>query len=235
MKTIEGFLDSRPLLKSLSLDQLPNTSRPLCIKRSMSKMSGHINGLGRTRMDSTSWLFTDKVQFLFAFLLRNQDNNSGVVHVLGPMITHKVGLVYELMPAILEDKATVTEHDCYLSTLADIQKYIDTRLDIFEHKFLVFALNINNTHWLSVVVVNPFLVFDQYLSEGKDNCAERKNKAKDEFCGWCILNSTARHDEREQNGLQGTRHTRNNPAYGVRLFLNVCASYLKHKKENKGD
>ena len=41
--------------------------------------------------------------------------------------------------------------------------------------------------------------------------------------------------EREQNGLQGTRHTRNNPAYGVHLFLNVCASYLKHKKENKGD
>ena len=95
-------------------------------------------------MDSTSWLSTDEVQFLFAFLLRNQDNNSGVVHVLGPMITHKVGHVYKLMPAILEEKATVTEHDSYLSNLADIQKYIDTRLDIFEHKFLVFACNIND-------------------------------------------------------------------------------------------
>jgi hypothetical protein len=55
-------------------------------------------------MDSTSWLYTDEVHFLFAFLLHTQDNNSGVVHALGPMITHKVGLVYQLMPAILERK-----------------------------------------------------------------------------------------------------------------------------------
>ena len=45
MKTIEGFLDSRPILKSLSFDRLPNTNRPLYMKRSMSRISGHINGL----------------------------------------------------------------------------------------------------------------------------------------------------------------------------------------------
>jgi hypothetical protein len=78
-------------------------------------------------------------------------------------------------------------------------------------------------------------VFDQYLARGKDNSAEQKAKAEEEFCGWCVLNSTERHDESEQHGLQGTRHTRNNPSYGVQLFLNVCASYLKDKKENKGD
>ena len=104
-----------------------------------------------------------------------------------------------------------------------------------EHKFLVFALNIKDIHWVSVVVVNPFLVFDQYLAEGIHNITERKNKAQDELCGWCLLNSTARVNEKEKNGFQGTLHTKNNAAYGVRLFLNVCASYLKHKKQSRGD
>jgi hypothetical protein len=72
-------------------------------------------------MDSTSWLYTIEVQFLLAFLLRNQDNNSGVIHVLGPMITHQVSIVYEVMPAILEETASVTENDRYLLNLANIQ------------------------------------------------------------------------------------------------------------------
>jgi hypothetical protein len=96
-------------------------------------------------------------------------------------------------------------------------------------------LNIKDIHWVSVVVVNPFLVFDQYLAEGKDNVTEQKNKAQDEFCGWCVLNSTARVNEKEKNGFQGTLHTKNNASYGVRLFLNICASYLKHKKQSRGD
>jgi hypothetical protein len=87
MKRIEGFLDSRPILKGLSGDPLAITDRPLCTKKSMSRISGQINGQCRTKMNSTSWLSTDEVQFLFAFLLRNQDNTSGVFHVLGPMIT----------------------------------------------------------------------------------------------------------------------------------------------------
>jgi hypothetical protein len=173
-------------------------------------------------MNSTSWLKTDEVQFLFAFLLRNQDKTSGVFHVLGPWITHRVALGHEVMPAILHDKATDTEHRQYLSNLEDIQKYIDTRLDIFEHKFLVFACNINEMHWVSVVVVNPFLVFDPVLDD-KD------------FAGWCVLNSTERSQEKQQHGFQGILHTRNNDAYGVHLFLNICASYLKAKKENKGE
>jgi hypothetical protein len=48
------------------------------------------------------------------------------------------------------------------------------------------------------------------------------------------LNSTERSKETQQHGFQGTSHTRNNDAYGVWLFLNICASYLRAKKENKG-
>jgi hypothetical protein len=37
------------------------------------------------------------------------------------------------------------------------------------------------------------------------------------------------------NGFQGTCFTRNNASYGVRVFLNVCASYLKAKKKKEKD
>jgi hypothetical protein len=89
MKGIEGFLDTHPILKGLSFDQLPITNRPMAMAttRSMSRMKGHITGLIRTRMHSTSWLCTDEVQFLLAFLLCNEEKNKGLFHVLGPMIT----------------------------------------------------------------------------------------------------------------------------------------------------
>jgi hypothetical protein len=192
MKRIEGLLDSHPILKGLSGKPFPDTHRPLCTKRSMSRISGQITGMHQTTMHSTSWLCTDEVQFLFAFLLRNQDSTSGVIHVLGPMITHKVALVYEVMPAILHDKVTEIEHHQYLYNLEGIQQYIDSRLDIFKHKFLVFACNIGEMHWVSTVVVNPFLLFDRYLNKGKEDGGRNGVLGDEDFAGWCVLNSTAR-------------------------------------------
>ena len=185
---------------------------PMSTKRSMSRMTGHISGFGLTRMHSTSWLFTDEVQFLLAFLLHNQEKNKGVFHVLGPMITHKVSIVYEAMSAILQRTATDIDHRTYEKTLEDIQKYIDTRLDIFEHKFLVFALNVHDMHWISVVVVNPLLVYYPYLEKGKEDGGSNALLGDDDFAGWCVLNSTQRPNEKEHHGFQGTLHTRNNPA-----------------------
>jgi hypothetical protein len=71
----------------------------------------------------------------------------------------------------------------------------------------------------------------------KGNSAEQKGLADEEFTGWCVLNSTERQNEREQHGFQGTSFTsaRNKASYAVRLFLNICASYLKAKKNNEGD
>jgi hypothetical protein len=228
MKMIEGYLDSRPILKGLSGEPLPLTDRPLPIHGTMSTISGQINGNRRTMMNSTSWLCTDEIQFLFALLLCNQHDNSGVFHVLGPMITHKVALVCGLMPAINSENATFEQQRTYQCNMQGIQAYIDSRLDIFQHKFLVFVCNINDMHWVSVVVVNPLLVFDQYMSEGKENNS-------DNFVGWCVLNSTQRVAEMEEHGFQGSFFTKNKATYGVLLFLNICASYLKAKRRNKGD
>ena len=208
MKTIEGFFDTRPILKGLSFDQLPNTNRPMpmATKRSMSRMKGYISGLMRTRMHSTSWLCTDEVQFLLAFLLRNEEKNKGVFHVLGPMITHKVSIVYQHLSAILKGTATDTDHRAYQSNLEDIQNYIETRLDIFEHKFLVFELNVSDTHWISVVVVNPLLVLHPDLEKGNEHGGSNALLGDDDFAGWCVLNSTQRPKERKHHGgFQGTK------------------------------
>ena len=108
MKQIEGFLDTRPILKALSFDELPNTHRPMPMapNRSMSRMRGCITGRMRARMHSSSWLCTDEVQFLLTFLLRNEEKNKGLFHVLGPMITHKTTILYNAMKAIAEETAT---------------------------------------------------------------------------------------------------------------------------------
>jgi len=176
MKTVEGYLDLKPILKGLSGDALPLTDRPLPIQRTVSTLSGQITGQTRTQMNSTSWLCTDEIQFIFAYLLRNPHENRGVFHVLGPMIMHKVSLVYTVMGAILCNKATDEQQSTYASNMEGIQAYIDSRLHIMQHKFLVFICNINDVHWISVVVVNPFLRFDQYLEEGKESNNPGKEK-----------------------------------------------------------
>jgi hypothetical protein len=206
----------------------------------MSTISGQINGARRTKMNATSWLHTDEIQFLFAFLLRNQHDTRGVFHVLGPMITHKLSLVCEVMPAVNSESATVEQQRTYEANMQGIQDYIESRLDILQHKFLVFVCNINNIHWVSVVVVNPFLISDQYLAGGKQNkkqlsMAEQKKDTSEDFVGYCVLNSTQRPGETNARGFQGTYHTKyDDAAYGVRLFLNICASYLKAKRKFQG-
>jgi len=151
------------------------------------------------------------------------------------MITNKVSIVYEVLPRILDGSATAKDHRTYNCNLEGIQDYTDSRLDIFEHKFLVFVCNRSDTHWVSVVVVNPFLVFDQYLAEGKDDHGRHGVLGDEDFVGWCVFNSNGRSNEREQDGFQGTMYTNNKASYGVWLFLNICASYLKAKKKNEGD
>ena len=83
------------------------------------------------------------------------------------MITHKLSLVCEVMPAVNSESATVEQQRTYEANMQGIQDYIESRLDILQHKFLVFVCNINNIHWVSVVVVNPFLISDPYLAGGK--------------------------------------------------------------------
>jgi hypothetical protein len=69
MKKIESFVDDLPILKWLSISALPLTHRPLSWMRSASVMSGLIVGDRRVQMTWTSWLSTDEMQFLCAFLM----------------------------------------------------------------------------------------------------------------------------------------------------------------------
>jgi hypothetical protein len=234
MKRIEGHLDTHPILRWLSGEPLPVMEHPFFITRSMSTMSGMIIGNAWQLLNSRSWLSTNEILFLFAFLLRNPESNR-FFHVLGPTITNKVAIAYHTMAKIVHGNATDKDVISYNYMVKGIQDYIDSRLDIFEHKFLVFVCNQSQMHWVSVVVINPFLVFDQYLAEGKDDHGRHGAWGDEDFVGWCVFNSNTRQEEREQDGFQGTMYTKNKASYGVQLFLNICALYLKAKKKNEGD
>jgi hypothetical protein len=75
MRMIEGYLDSCPIFKWLSGEPLSLTDRPLFYIKSVSTISGQIVGERRLNLTHTSWLSSDDVLFLFAFLLCNQDGN----------------------------------------------------------------------------------------------------------------------------------------------------------------
>jgi hypothetical protein len=180
---------------------------------------------------------TDHVQFLCAFLLRNPEKNNGFLHVVPPYIMHKVSLIYDVFPGIKEGIANEIDQKCYRGNLDGIIQYIDANLDLLEHKFVVLMINISEVHWASIVLINPFLVLDHYVAEGMKSTDNPLSLGDDDkIAGWCLLNSNpANNLEKAHAGFKGTFYTKNNKKYGLRLFLNICASYLIAKKENDGD
>jgi hypothetical protein len=239
MKRVEGYLDSRPILRGLSGGPLPITDRPFRPQKSLSRLSGLINGERRGLLNSTSWLATDEIQFLLAFLMRNPESITGWFHVLGPSILDTLSTIYKIHQQVKRNDGVIPPKVLrkYNYNFEKVRDYIDARLDILEHKFIVFLCNRNESHWLSTVVVNPFLVFDRYVAGEENEDVSNKAAASsddEDFCGWCVLDSlgdTAMPSK--DKGFHGTCSTNNRASYGVRLFLNICASYLKAKKRDE--
>ena len=75
--------------------------------------------------------------------------------------------------------------------------------------------------------MNPFLISHPYL-RGHDELPDSTN---DDLCGWCIFDSICTNRKEKTNqGFGGTLFTKLEASLGVRLFLNICASYLKLKR-----
>ena len=108
------------------------------------------------------------------------------MHILGPHICNIAGDVYNLFLAVWDQTATQEQVNQYNLHLRRMYEYIDTRLDVLEHKFLVFICNIDVTHWVAVMVVNPLLVSDKYI-HGEDKGVTVPEE--EDFVGWCVLNS----------------------------------------------
>jgi hypothetical protein len=100
-----------------------------------------------------------------------------------------------------------------------------------QHKFLV-VFNVNSNHWVSVVMINPYLVFERYLNNEEDLTKTHGGVGEDEIPGWCVLDSLGGVSGR--NGFKGTIDTTLEEPYGFRLFLTMCASILKDMKQKKG-
>jgi hypothetical protein len=232
MEKIESFAKELPILRSLSLSSLPLTPRPFVCKPSPSSMSGLIVGDRRVQMTSSSWLKTDQIQLLCAFLMRDIDGNTGLLHVLSPSITKNIHDLHDVMPVMMEKKENAPKkaQRTYETNLDVIFKYIESRLDILEHRFLVFLCNTNSNHWVAVVVINPFIVIAVNKKTGavydSDLCNDDELMA-----GWCVMNSNPSAGNVQDSGFQGTAFTKNKASFGVRIFLNICASYIKFRKD----
>ena len=182
---IEGYFTPYPIFHGLSGKPLPMTDHPLVVTRSVSNMSGQISGLLHKKMNSRSWIVTDEVQFILSLLLRNDESNRSL-HILGPHICNVIGDIYNVFAPVWDETATPEQTLQYNGHMKRMMEYLDTRLDVLEHKFLVFICNISTTHWVAVVVVNPFLVSEEYL-HGKYKGGTVLGE--EDFVGWCVLNS----------------------------------------------
>jgi hypothetical protein len=141
--------------------------------------------------------------------------------------------LFQVFPAILKKNPTEDKKDMYETNLDAVFEYIKSRLDILEHKFLVFLCNMDRNHWVSVVVINPFVVLEANQQTGTtfdyNQCQD-----DDQIAGWCIFNSNVSGKDKNEHGFQGTESTKNKASFGVQLFLNICASYIKFKKDHEG-
>ena len=122
MNRIEGYLDSRPILKWLSGEPLPLTERPLLFRISKGSPAGHIFGHRQKQMiDDQCWINTGEVEFLVAFLLRNQET-SRCFHVIGPAIMDKVTNLYNTQATANKRELTGVEQRTLDTMFFDIQE-----------------------------------------------------------------------------------------------------------------
>jgi hypothetical protein len=134
MKRIEQFVDSHPILIHLSDQPLPDTECLLTVRRAESKMVGKIHATRWISFNSETWLSTDEIQFLFAYLLRNQICNRSF-HVIPPFITQSVADLYDVFPQNVHETATDKEKEQYNHAIELIQKYVNSWLNIFSTNF----------------------------------------------------------------------------------------------------
>jgi hypothetical protein len=106
----------------------------------------------------------------------------------------------------------------YHINLEAIFKYIESRLDILECKFLVFLCNTNTNHWVSVVAINPFCVVEVNKKTGAAYDSHLCND--DEIMdGWCVMNSNSSAGNMEDSGFQEAAFTKNKATFEVRLSI----------------
>jgi hypothetical protein len=237
MKTIESFLHSYPILSCLSLGALPLTDRPFLMpERSPSSLFGLILGQSRLSMNESSWLRTDELYFLLAFLNRSQEKQDKCYfHFLGPAITDTLSVLYATFDKVKSGVASDDEKCAHSTNFHAVIKYIDSNSGIMDRKFLIFICNRSTSHWIAVIVINPWVISDPFINKGKGNVSDF-----DEVSGWLVLDSNHSHyKEKTQDGFQSSLHTKGCASAGVRLFLNICASYQKYECDklegNAGD
>jgi hypothetical protein len=85
-----------------------------------------------------------------------------------------------------------------------------------------------------VVVINPFLVVEVNKKTGAAYNSDLCND-NEIMSGWCFMNSNLSAVSVEDSGFQRMAFTKNKATFGVQLFLKICASFIKFKKDNKGD
>jgi hypothetical protein len=192
-----------------------------------------ILGGPRVWFNSSSWLSTTQdIHFLFALLMRNPMAKSGFVHVIGPAITQHISMLKGCMNAVVSKNPTPKQKLCYDNNFASLQQeYIESRLgDIMQHKILVFVFHVNKNHWVSVVVINPFLVFARYLNEGKELSYIHVAVDEEEIAGWCVLDSM--HGMSDRNGFKQTFDTTMKGIIWISSFSEyLCFKSKRHEPE----
>jgi hypothetical protein len=88
--------------------------------------------------------------------------------------------------------------------------------------------------------VNPFLISDPFLKGDVEFASSLDDDSKDDadvhLCGWCVFDSmSGNSQEKTDQWFHGTFYTQLDPSLGVRLFLNICTSYLKSRKSDENN
>jgi hypothetical protein len=222
MKKLENCIKAQPFLSSLSGPELPNTERPYFFPKGKTFMLGTITGTfwkGAIKNEGKHWLCSSEIMFLSALFLRNTSQNKHV-HVFSPDWTLRMRRAFQNTCHVTtrDENCTDADRKIYLDNIQMFCQYVDCVRDLFEHKFLVFLCNPSDFHWISYVVVNPFLIY----KKGKTEMTSKGDES-DPFAGWCLFDFTAWTQIEAKNaretGLIPTTRSKCKSWHGIQYFL----------------
>ena len=141
MRDIEICGDNLVVMGGLSGAGLPITDCPFTYQQNIGNVSGMITHHIHVTVSKSSWLRTDKMALIYAWLMRNKEGSKyfSVVHSAVTARTQTIqSLVYLLSS---RNGLNKTKHDELVANMESLEEFFKCNLDLFEKN----SLSMNTT------------------------------------------------------------------------------------------
>ena len=141
MRDVETCGDNLVVMGRLSGAGLPLTDHPFTYQQNIGNVSGMITHHIHVTISKSSWLCTDEMAFIYAWLTRNKEGSKyfSVVH---SAVTARTQMIQSLVHSLsLGNGLNKTKHDELVANMEALEEFFECNLDLFEKN----SLSMNTT------------------------------------------------------------------------------------------